>query len=839
MDNKHQTPRVSVEKNESDTSHYSRLKQISYFAKIKADEQDLHDLASRLYLENHNKGNLIYAVGDLADKIFIVFKGLVCQQKPNPSPKSHSKKVRKMRDPVKSLSMKDGNQYLQHRQKQENKMKSDLFLTSAHHSNSNLTSNQEYWESREHHSSNKIKKQDIELIQEEDDDSQSISQQNYDEDNANSNEGIQINANSYDPYDYFNRNPKIDIGMSKTRINDPKNQMNVSNYSTNFPNQMDNSINFGEGEVFGHDDILNERVTVTRQSEIICLQDSLIGVITKNSYQKLLGNIERRTTNEKINILQKIAAFSKLTRNTLAKLSQNLITKVTPKDCILYKEGDPADMVYIIQSGEFQVFRKIKSKQKTEEDVKEIRDNPNKARKSQNKFFKNGKQSNEQIFPLYFAGHQNLLGDEDIVQPYLLAQFTKNSQDLLQKRKQEASLNQCSDIFYSTTAKCVSQTAQVLCMKQEDFLKLQQHNQAWKQLLQDCELKLRKVQNTLMTIVKTNHSFKNKKSQDDEKIDQKFTDYTSADNYLSSKVKIQQFRRKQMKLSSDNIESKEFKLNNYNQETNTKYVSQQNSPIRETSILKMLPSIKTLPKHQNQFDNVSQQQQGFGIQMSNEQTKVKVLKNRIYSQQSSPFRLVNMKRATSTLANQYEDKVMNTAYTLKPNSKLQYYKLLDRDKSHFTNLKISLSLKTPKPLAAGQKQFSFNLGHQNSNQYSSFSKQNQDLSTLNFDQNYVNNKVQISNQGSPQIKVKFQQQANLSKSFYQRPIDHQSIVNPASSDYFSQNQPTFDKSFQRQNKNRISQTLYNNQQSYGNFNLNENSIQKEQQYTTLDSSRLN
>ena len=49
--------------------------------------------------------------------------------------------------------------------------------------------------------------------------------------------------------------------MSNTRINDPKNEMNVSNYSIHFLNQMDNSISFGEGEVFGFDDILNERTT--------------------------------------------------------------------------------------------------------------------------------------------------------------------------------------------------------------------------------------------------------------------------------------------------------------------------------------------------------------------------------------------------------------------------------------------------------------------------------------------------------------------------------------------------------------------------------------------------
>jgi CRP-like cAMP-binding protein len=39
-------------------------------------------------------------------------------------------------------------------------------------------------------------------------------------------------------------------------------------------------------------------------------------------------------------------------------MSHLLKLKVAPKDCILYKEGDPADYVYIIQNGEFEVFKK-------------------------------------------------------------------------------------------------------------------------------------------------------------------------------------------------------------------------------------------------------------------------------------------------------------------------------------------------------------------------------------------------------------------------------------------------------------------------------------------------
>lgn len=41
-------------------------------------------------------------------------------------------------------------------------------------------------------------------------------------------------------------------------------------------------------------------------------------------------------------------------------MCQYLELKHTPKDGILYKEGDPADYVYILQTGEFEIFKRIK-----------------------------------------------------------------------------------------------------------------------------------------------------------------------------------------------------------------------------------------------------------------------------------------------------------------------------------------------------------------------------------------------------------------------------------------------------------------------------------------------
>lgn len=78
-----------------------------------------------------------------------------------------------------------------------------------------------------------------------------------------------------------------------------------------------------------------------------------------NFLKKLEVIIKRRAQNEIVNFLQKITVFSKLTRSTLGKMCQNMTLKVLPKDAILFKEGQLANKIYIILSGDFEVFKII------------------------------------------------------------------------------------------------------------------------------------------------------------------------------------------------------------------------------------------------------------------------------------------------------------------------------------------------------------------------------------------------------------------------------------------------------------------------------------------------
>lgn len=82
-------------------------------------------------------------------------------------------------------------------------------------------------------------------------------------------------------------------------------------------------------------------------------------VLTKEAFDSVIGKMEKRILNDKINFLRNIPVFSLLTRNSLAKITFSLTRRTVAKDSSLYKEGDPAKTVFIVISGEFEITRQL------------------------------------------------------------------------------------------------------------------------------------------------------------------------------------------------------------------------------------------------------------------------------------------------------------------------------------------------------------------------------------------------------------------------------------------------------------------------------------------------
>jgi len=120
-----------------------------------------------------------------------------------------------------------------------------------------------------------------------------------------------------------------------------------------------------DGDSFGHMSLLSNK---PRNASIITTETTHFAVLSKKDYMRVLGMLQTRKLNEKIAFLWQIPVFRKLTKTSLAKLSEPFQTKVFNKTQRVFLEGNPADYFYIIKEGEVQLTRKTKSIGKFKED---------------------------------------------------------------------------------------------------------------------------------------------------------------------------------------------------------------------------------------------------------------------------------------------------------------------------------------------------------------------------------------------------------------------------------------------------------------------------------------
>jgi hypothetical protein len=96
-----------------------------------------------------------------------------------------------------------------------------------------------------------------------------------------------------------------------------------------------------------------------RMATIKCLKRAHFMVLSKKEYNKSLDDIKYKRKLTLVNYIKKLPLFNKLTRTYIGKLTDNTKEVKVTKDCVIYKEGDLADKVFIVKEGEFVVSKKI------------------------------------------------------------------------------------------------------------------------------------------------------------------------------------------------------------------------------------------------------------------------------------------------------------------------------------------------------------------------------------------------------------------------------------------------------------------------------------------------
>lgn len=93
----------------------------------------------------------------------------------------------------------------------------------------------------------------------------------------------------------------------------------------------------------------------------------------RNSYEKVLKQIEQKSLNEAISFFQSIPIFSQWNHRSLAKLKYYFKSNIYQRNSHVYETGDPPKLVYIVKSGEFgiscQTFQSTKNEDSMEVDT--------------------------------------------------------------------------------------------------------------------------------------------------------------------------------------------------------------------------------------------------------------------------------------------------------------------------------------------------------------------------------------------------------------------------------------------------------------------------------------
>ncbi len=116
-------------------------------------------------------------------------------------------------------------------------------------------------------------------------------------------------------------------------------------------------------------------------ASIRCLEDTHFAILSKVDFNRALGAIEKRKYNERIQFLQSLPYFDKLTKNSVGKLSFQFVDMPTIKGQVLYKEGDSTDYVYLVKEGQYEVTRTLTFNEDAGERTKRIFVNPMRANK--------------------------------------------------------------------------------------------------------------------------------------------------------------------------------------------------------------------------------------------------------------------------------------------------------------------------------------------------------------------------------------------------------------------------------------------------------------------------
>lgn len=111
------------------------------------------------------------------------------------------------------------------------------------------------------------------------------------------------------------------------------------------------------GDSFGELALLSNK---PRSACILTRENSSFGVLERHDYLRILGKLHDARLSQKVDFLHQLPVFSSWTKTSLQKLSYYFKDRTYQWKQTLFRTGEQAEEVYIVKSGEFQLFKGVK-----------------------------------------------------------------------------------------------------------------------------------------------------------------------------------------------------------------------------------------------------------------------------------------------------------------------------------------------------------------------------------------------------------------------------------------------------------------------------------------------
>jgi len=96
-----------------------------------------------------------------------------------------------------------------------------------------------------------------------------------------------------------------------------------------------------------------------RTATIVCQEETLVGTLTFDDYQATLAKLYERQYNDKINLFERIDAFSHWRRNHISSLFFQLEEVKFQRKKIIIRQGEVSNYIYFIKAGEIELHKII------------------------------------------------------------------------------------------------------------------------------------------------------------------------------------------------------------------------------------------------------------------------------------------------------------------------------------------------------------------------------------------------------------------------------------------------------------------------------------------------